>query len=140
MNTWILSLVSVVTVSALSLAGIVFLLVKPARLQKIIFVLVSFAVGGLFGDAFFHLLPESMNVLHNEVLIGGLIITGILVFFVLEKFILWRHDHHIQTETEMIIKPLGYMNLFADSFHNFIDGVLIGSSYMVSQQIGITTT
>ena len=140
MNIWILSLVSVIIVSALSLIGIVFLSVKPARLQKIIFILVSFAIGGLYGDAFLHLLPESMNILHNRVLIGGLIISGILVFFVLEKFILWRHEHHILSNVKTVIKPLGYINLFADSFHNFIDGVLIGSSYMVNLQIGITTT
>jgi zinc and cadmium transporter len=140
MISWIFSIVSVIIVSAISLIGIVFLSVKPARLQKIIFVLVSFAVGGLFGDAFLHLLPESFYILQNHVLIGELIIAGILVFFVLEKFILWRHKHHILTDTEPAIKPLGYMSILADGCHNIIDGVLIGSSYMVNPTLGLTTT
>jgi len=140
MNVWIYSIVSVIIVSVISLVGIAFLSVKPARLQKILLVLVSFAVGALFGDAFFHLLPESIETLQNHTLIGGLIIGGILAFFILEKFLLWRHDHRIQTDSETEIKPLGYMSLAADAFHNFIDGILIGSSYMVSPHLGLTTT
>jgi len=140
MEIWIFSIVSVIIVSAISLIGIAFLSIQPARLQKVVFILVSFAVGGLFGDAFFHLLPESIDSLKNHTLIGILIISGIMTFFVLEKFILWRHDHRIYPIPKEKIKPIGYINLIADSFHNFIDGILIASSFIVSPQIGIATT
>jgi zinc and cadmium transporter len=139
MNTWISAVLSTLLVSIVSLVGIGFLSMNQQRLQKIIFILVSFAVGALFGDAFFHLLPESIEMHQNPTLVGGLIIAGLLSFFTLEKFILWRHDHRIPHDHKTI-KPLGYMSLVADGFHNFIDGVLIGASYLVSPHIGITTT
>ena len=136
---WIQALISTILVSAVSLVGIAFLSMKQQRVQKIIFILVSFAVGGLFGDVFFHLLPESIELHQNPTLVGGLIIAGLLSFFSLEKFILWRHDHRIQHDHNTI-KPLGYMNLVADGFHNFTDGVLIGASYLINPQLGVTTT
>jgi zinc and cadmium transporter len=139
MSIWIQALLSTILVSIVSLVGIGFLSMNQQRLQKIIFILVSFAVGALFGDAFFHLLPESIEMHENPTLVGGLIIAGLLSFFSLEKFILWRHDHRIQHDHKTI-KPLGYMSLVADGFHNFIDGVLIGASYLVSPHLGITTT
>lgn len=140
MNIWILTLSSVIIVSVISFVGITFLIVKTVQLQKIIFVLVSFAVGALLGDTFFHLLPESIEKIKNPKLIGSLIITGLLTFFVLEKFLLWRHDHRISEINNSKIKPLGYISLAADGFHNFIDGILIGSSYMVSPELGTATT
>jgi zinc and cadmium transporter len=139
MIIWLFALISTLLVSIVSLAGIGFLSINPARLQKIVFILVSFAVGALFGDAFFHLLPESVETHDNPVLVGGLVMSGILAFFILEKIILWRHDHRLHNNNRQI-KPLGYMSLAADGFHNFIDGILIGASYLVSPDIGITTT
>ncbi len=139
MSIWTQALLSTILVSAVSLVGIAFLSMNQVRLQKIVFILVSFAVGALFGDAFFHLLPESMELNENPSFTGGLVVAGILAFFVLEKFILWRHDHRILHDPKTI-KPLGYMSLVADGFHNFIDGILIGASYLVSPHLGITTT
>jgi|WetSurMetagenome_2_1015567.scaffolds.fasta_scaffold08330_5 zinc and cadmium transporter len=139
MNIWLYALISTILVSIVSLTGIGFLSFNPARLQKIVFVLVSFAVGALFGDAFFHLLPESIETNNNSVLVGGFVMAGISAFFILEKIILWRHDHRLHNDDRKI-KPLGYMSLVADGFHNFIDGILIGASYLVSPDIGITTT
>jgi zinc and cadmium transporter len=139
MNIWIPALISTILVSVVSLVGIGFLPMNQARLQKIIFILVSFAVGALFGDAFFHLLPESIEMHNDPSLVGRLIIAGLLTFFILEKFILWRHDHRLQGHNHKI-KPFGYMSLLADAFHNFIDGVLIGASYLVSPNLGFTTT
>jgi zinc and cadmium transporter len=138
-SIWIQALISTILVSAVSLVGIAFLSMNQVRLQKIVFILVSFAVGALFGDAFFHLLPESIEMHQKPVLVGGLIIAGLLAFFILEKFILWRHDHRVQSDNHEI-KPLGYMSLVADGFHNFIDGILIGASFLVSPHLGITTT
>jgi len=67
-----------------------------------------------------------------------LILAGILVFFVLEKFICWRHCHIPTSKTHP--HPIALMNLIGDGFHNFIDGLLVAGSFMVSVPLGITTS
>ncbi len=100
--------------------------------------MVSLAVGGLFGDAFIHLLPESFERLGNKLQASLLVLAGIFAFFVLEKFLLWRHQHVLTSDHS--IHPVGYMNLLADGAHNFIDGVIIGASYAINLQVGVATT
>jgi zinc and cadmium transporter len=95
-------------------------------------------VGGLFGDAFIHLLPESFQELGTNLSVSLYVISGILIFFVLEKFLRWRHCHIPTSEEHM--HPLATINLVGDAVHNLIDGMLVGASYMVSLPIGIATT
>jgi zinc and cadmium transporter len=137
MSVWGYSIGSVVIVSLISLVGIMALLLNK-DVKKITFLLVSFAVGGLFGDAFIHLLPESFEQIDNKVEIAILILAGILIFFVLEKFLRWRHYH--LSETEQHIQPVVTMNLVGDAVHNLIDGMVIGASYLISVPLGLTTT
>jgi zinc and cadmium transporter len=135
---WFYSLVSVVLVSLLSLIGIAFISISEQRLKRIIFVMVSLAVGSLFGDAFIHLLPQSFEKFHAKVEASLWVLAGIFLFFILEKFLLWRHQHVL--ESDHPIHPVGYMNLLADGVHNFIDGTIIAASYLVSLPVGIATT
>lgn len=137
-DIWINVLVSTLIVSVASFAGALFLAFKIKLLQKIVFVLVSFAVGALFGNAFFILIPESQEMLDNNFLIGLLIIGGILLMFIIEKLIHWHHNHNVEEIKKE--SPLGYISLFTDGLHNFIDGILIASSWMVSPEIGLATT
>jgi zinc and cadmium transporter len=137
MSVWGYSIGSVVVVSLISLIGIMALLLNK-DVKKITFLLVSFAVGGLFGDAFIHLLPESFEQIDNKVEIAILILVGILIFFVLEKFLRWRHYH--LSENEQHIQPVVTMNLVGDAVHNLIDGMVIGASYLISIPLGFTTT
>jgi zinc and cadmium transporter len=122
----------------LSLIGLAFISVGEEKLKRIIFIMVSLAVGGLFGDAFIHLLPESFERIGSKLQASLFVLAGIFAFFVLEKFLLWRHQHVL--ESDHPIHPVGYMNLLADGAHNFIDGVIIGASYDVSLHVGIATT
>ncbi len=138
MKLWFYTVLSVLLVSVFSLVGIFFLSLKGAKLQRILLFLVSFAVGALFGDAFIHLLPEAFERIGINLFASLLIVSGILVFFILEKFVRWRHCH-IPTSIGHP-HPVVFMNLFGDGAHNFIDGLLIGASYSVSFQIGIATT
>ena len=124
--------------SLLSLIGLAFISVGEKKLKRIIFFMVSLAVGGLFGDAFIHLLPESFERIGSKLQASVFVLAGIFAFFVLEKFLLWRHQHVL--ESDHPIHPVGYMNLLADGAHNFIDGVIIGASYDVSLHVGIATT
>jgi zinc and cadmium transporter len=135
LRTWILGLVSVGIVSLLSLIGVVTLVLRQGALRQILPLLVSFAVGGLLGDAFIHLLPEAFRTSGFGLATSGSAIGGILVFFVLEKFVRWRHCH--EPDCEEHTKPLVVMNLVGDAAHNLIDGMLIGASYLVSVPIGI---
>jgi zinc and cadmium transporter len=129
---------SVVIVSLLSLVGIFTLSLNRDRLTKVLIFLVAFAVGALFGDVFIHLLPESFEKIGANLTTSLLVIGGFLVFFMLEKFIRWRHVGGGAQEQR--VKPVVAMNLIGDAAHNLIDGMLIAASYMVSVPIGITTT
>jgi zinc and cadmium transporter len=134
---WFYSLLSVFIVSCISLVGMLTLAVKEKTLNKILLYFVSFSVGGLLGDAFIHLLPESIE-LNNGLYLSFYILLGLVVSFIVEKFIQWRHCH-IPTSREHP-HPLAVMNLIGDSVHNFIDGLIIGASYLTSIQLGIATT
>lgn len=135
---WVYALGSVIVVSIISLAGVLFLTVDRARLQRILLFLVSFAIGGLTGDAFIHLIPQAFEELGTELSTSLFIILGMLTFFGVERFIRWRHCH-IPT-SEHHVHPVATLNIIGDGVHNFIDGILIGATYMVSVPIGITTT
>ncbi len=135
---WFYSLASVALVSLLSLLGILFISVGEARLKRVIFVMVSLAVGSLFGDAFIHLLPESFEKSGARLETSLYVLAGFFAFFILEKFLLWRHQHLLASDHP--IRAVGYMNLLADALHNFIDGTIIGASYLVSLPVGIATT
>lgn len=136
MNSLFYSLISAVIVSLISLIGIIFLTFK-IRTSKIVEILVGFATGALFGDAFLHLLPESIKILEFPFL-GILILIGIFLFFILEEFICWRHCH-IET-SEMHSHPVAFMNLIGDVLHNFFDGLAIGISFLTNFYLGLTTT
>ena len=95
-------------------------------------------MGGLFGDAFIHLIPEAIEESGFGMSTSLLILLGILFSFVVEKFLQWRHCH-IPTSSEHP-HSFAYMNLFGDAVHNLIDGLIVGGSYLVSIPIGISTT
>jgi len=135
---WVYTFISVGIVSAISLVGVFFLSMREERLRRILHWLVSFAVGALFGDAFIHLLPESFEAAGPGITVPLLAISGILLFFVLEKFMLWRHCH-VPTSAHHP-HPVVAMNLIGDGIHNLLDGMIIGAGYQVSPALGLSTT
>lgn len=137
---WIYALLSVSAVSAISLVGIATISLSERRLRQMIFVAVSMAAGAMFGDAFIHILPESFASHNRSSKTATFVLIGILTFFVLEKFLRWRHAHEIYERRERTIQPVGYLNLFADATHNLIDGMLVGSAYSVGFSVGLATT
>lgn len=132
------TLLSVIIVSLISFVGVLTLVMKKELLSKSIFILVSLAVGALLGDVFVHIIPEAYEELNNPLLISLTLIGGILLFFILEKVLHWHH--HTTEHAEEHPHPVGNMVLIGDGVHNFIDGVLIAASYMVSIEIGVATT
>ena len=138
MTIYIYAFVSVIIVSLVSLIGIFSLSLKEEIVKKYISLFISLAVGALLGDAFIHLIPEAFRNSPNSTIASLLIVSGILIFFIIEKFLHWHH-HEDDTEKKHIY-PVGKLLLFTDSFHNLIDGIIIGVSFLVSIPIGIATT
>jgi len=136
-EVWFYSLLSVFLVSAISLIGVFTLAIKDTTLTKILLYFVSFSAGALLGDAFIHLLPEATEN-GFTVQISLAILFGILFSFIVEKVVHWRHCHMPVTKDHP--HSFAYMNLFGDGVHNFIDGLIIGASYLASIPVGIATT
>ncbi|UCG71187.1 MAG: ZIP family metal transporter [Thermoplasmata archaeon] len=135
---WMFTLASVVLVSVISLIGILTLSIKESILKKIMILFVSFSAGALLGDAFIHLLPEVVEEHGFGLNISLFALSGILIFFVLEKLIYWRHCHILTSEEH--VHTFTYMNLIGDGVHNFIDGMIIAGSFMISISLGLATT
>jgi zinc and cadmium transporter len=144
--TWLLSLASVVLVSLVSLIGLATLSMSPVRIRRLARFFVSFAVGALLGDAFIHLVPRTFaNGGPDGPPLGPslLILGGLMVFFVVEKLL--RHGHAGGPEPAgpdaVASRPeLAAINVLGDVIHNFIDGVLIGASYLAGPSLGLATT
>lgn len=132
------TLLSVALISLISLIGVFTLSLNEKFLKKVLLYLVSFSAGALFGDTFIHLLPEIMEQSKFTLHISLVILLGIVFSFVIEKILQWRHCH-IPTSKEHA-HSFAYMNLLGDSVHNFIDGLIIGGSYVANIQVGIATT
>lgn len=138
MITWIYTLSAVFIVSLISFVGIFTISLRIDLLKKVLLFFVSLSAGALLGGAFFHLIPEAAKELGIGLRLSAYILSGILVFFAMEKIICWRHCH-IPTSEEHP-HPFAFMNLIGDAFHNFIDGMIIAGSFLVSVPLGITTT
>ena len=127
-----------ILVSLISLVGVFSLSIREDILKKYINFFISLAIGALLGDAFIHIIPEALKSNLGVQFASILIIVGILFFFIIEKFIHWHH--HGEDKDKEHIHPVGKLILFTDGFHNLIDGVIIGASFLVSIPIGIATT
>ncbi|MAG37801.1 ZIP family metal transporter [Candidatus Pacearchaeota archaeon] len=140
-DVWVYSIVSVLIVSLMSLVGIFALSIEPKKLRKVLIYIISFSAGALFGDAFLHLLPETVEKVGFGANVGLYFLLGIVIFFVLEKGIHWQHCHgHLTDETGEHVHAFAYTNLVGDGLHNFLDGIIIAASYLISMPAGIATT
>jgi len=157
-EVWVYAIGSVVLVSLISFIGLFLFYWKSRKVRSVLIYFIAFSVGALLGDAFIHLLPEIIGKVGFTFLISIYIILGIVVSFIVEKIIHWRH-HHVSQRGNITMKEhehhrkhhhkhshhsmqesFAWMNLFGDGVHNFIDGLIIGASYLVSIPVGIATT
>jgi zinc and cadmium transporter len=115
--------------------AVMFLFFKKETLSKITMFLVSLSAGALIGGAFLHLLPEAAEKTEPEKLFF-VVLSSFVGFFLIEKLFHWRHCHKENCE----IHTFGYMNLVGDLIHNFIDGLVIASVFLVDFKLGIITT
>jgi zinc and cadmium transporter len=110
--------------------------------------LISYAIGALLGAAFLEVLPEAVEASSSPSVAAATILAGILAFFVLEKLVLWRHCHdegceahdgHDSPNHHTDHGRTGLMILIGDTFHNFVDGVLIAAAFLQSITLGVVT-
>tara|TARA_Y100000310_G_C20687305_1_gene819908 strand:+ start:2627 stop:3472 length:846 start_codon:yes stop_codon:yes gene_type:complete len=167
LSIWFYAIGSVILVSLISLIGLSFLAFPKRQIpSNILLLLVSLSVGTLMGGAFLHLLPEAVEANGFDLSISLAVLSGFVVFYILETFVHLHHedfpiglakkrnkkksikkDTHSHAENSHAIRHhhhhayhLGIMNLVGDGLHNFIDGLVIAGSYFVSVPIGIATT
>jgi len=124
------------SVGSVALAGLL-LLVKKDTLEKISTILLYLAGGTLLGAAFLGMLPKALLLMDIQKVLS-IVMFGILFFFILEKFILWRTCHLEGCERH--IKAVAPMILIGDAFHNAIDGIIIATSFLTSIELGIFVT
>lgn len=125
-------------VSFVSLVGL-FSVLLAKRLQiRLQFYFISFAAGAFLANSFLQLIPEAYEEIGDLSLVLILVLVGIVIFFLIEKFICWRHCHI--TNEPKHKHSLAYMNIFGDLIHNFLDGMAIGASFLISFFTGLKTT
>src|SRR3989304_8239172 len=118
----------------------IILLSREKFALKISHFLASFAAGVLLGSAFFDLLPEALHEGQEQGIdIFLWTLVGIVIFFLTERSIHWFHHHeeyHDGKETKTTLPLI----IFGDTMHNFLDGIIIAATFMVSIPLGITTS
>ena len=119
----------------IALVGAASLLLSKKSLEKILLILVAFSAGALLSGAFFHLLAESIEKTNvNDAF--SYAILGFIGFFLMEKFLFWHHCHKGHCD----VHPVSHLILYGDGLHNFIDGLVIAASFIVSIPFGIITS
>lgn len=148
--TWIIAASLLGGVLSLLFAAMLALNTRASWLSM----LVSYAIGALLGAAFLNTLPEAFELSEDPMQVTVTVLIGILIFFILEKLVLWRHCHIEDCEAHDPLHSLaatvthhqhdhgrsGMMIIVGDTFHNFVDGILIAAAFMVDVQLGIVTS
>ncbi len=112
--------------------------------------LISYAIGALLGAVFLEILPHAFSLTKNMESMAATVLFGILLFFVLEKLVLWRHCHGEECEAHAVTHDhdhthghdhgrSGMMITIGDTFHNFVDGILIAAAFMTDFKLGAVT-
>ena len=151
------------------LAASLFLLLPKVQRTRALPAMVSFAIGALLGAAFLAVLPHALAApgVRDMHAITGTVLAGLLGFFLLEKLVLWRHCHSHECEihgstsvaggrmpgatevhgtetrvshpTASNASAAGYLVLFGDGVHNFVDGILIAAAFLTDVHLGVVT-
>lgn len=128
--------ISTFSIALIAFVGVFTLALNERILNEILLILVSLSAGALMGGAFIHLLPEAIEKTEEATDAFTFVLIGFILFFILEKVLHWRHCHKGKCD----VHTFHYMNLIGDSIHNFIDGLIIAASFVISVPFGFTTT
>ncbi len=168
MDVFLYILISTFLISLIAFIGAVILFLKEEFLDKILLILVSFSAGALIGSAFLHLIPEAIEKAGAEdpaiLKIFLFLLFGFCAFFILENSIKWHHHHAKehpeiypdQSDSPQVVSGkqldnringkayneaahFSYLILISDCVHNFIDGLIIAGSFIISIPLGFVT-
>lgn len=131
---WIV--LSGVLMSAIALVGAVTLVLKQSTLQRILLPLVALSAGSLIGGAFFHMIPAGFESLQDISVVGFLVVSGFVAFFVLEQLLHWHHCHRAEADCR---RPLTYLVLVGDAVHNFLGGLAIAGTFLIDIRLGVVS-
>lgn len=135
MLLWIITFSALCSVGAV--AGSALFLLFPENIRKILVPgLISYATGTLLGAAFLCMIPAALK-LAPAIDVTTAVLSGMVLFFVLEKLVLWRHCHDNACEAHGRAAPL---ILVGDAVHNFVDGVVIATAFLTSIPLGVATS
>ncbi|TAL50788.1 ZIP family metal transporter [Patescibacteria group bacterium] len=141
--TFISILIATSLIALLSLSGIIILTTLKKHVHADMLALVALSAGAMLGNAFFHLLPEAIELSEEGLIalftIMLLIVGSFVASFLFEQFFSWHHCHNTD-RCEPTEKPFAHLVLYSDAIHNFIDGLIIAASFSVSPALGIATT
>ena len=118
------------------LTASIFLLLGDSLRVRLVPWFITYAVGTLLGVALLALLPEALAHLDPNRALATLL-GGVLVFFLLEKLVIWRHCHSAN-ECE-VHSSAASLVIVGDAFHTFVDGAVIAAAVVTSVPLGITT-
>ncbi len=119
-----------------AVAGASTVLLFSERRRTLVSSLVSYATGTLLGSAFLGMIPKALDR-SSPVFVSATLLIGILLFFLLEKLVIWRHCHEENCETHTRAGPL---ILIGDAFHNFVDGTVIAAAFLSDINLGLVTS
>jgi len=132
---WIILFSILGSIGAIAGAGVMLLFPDGTR-KTLLPYLISYATGTLLGAAFLGMIPKALQHA-TPMAISGTILAGIVLFFTLEKVVIWRHCHDEDCEIHSSSGPL---ILIGDAFHNFVDGFVITAAFLTSIPLGITAS
>jgi zinc and cadmium transporter len=133
--TWIIVFSMLGSVGAIAGAALLLLFQEGTR-KTLLPCLLSYAIGTLLGAAFLGMIPNALQQ-NTALAISATVLAGIVIFFVLEKIIIWRHCHEAECEVHGAAGPL---ILIGDAFHNFVDGFVIAAAFLTSVPLGIVAS
>jgi zinc and cadmium transporter len=135
MLPWIVGFSILGSIGAVAVAAVLLLFPERAR-KKLVPFLISYATGTLLGAAFLGMIPAGLERAPAAAVMAT-VLAGVVLFFVLEKLVLWRHCHDAECNVHGRAAPL---ILIGDAFHNFVDGVVIAAAFLASIPIGIAAS
>ena len=133
MSNLLWSILAVIIISLLSFVGALSFFIKEKVLHRILFYTIAFAAGTMIGASMFHLLPDVLSQGIDPLTAFIYVIVGFVAFFVLEKYLHWRHCHEDDCETH---KHIGWINFIGNSIHNMIDGMIIFGAFAAGPALG----
>ncbi len=126
--------------SFLGLIGGVVLLWREKLARRLSDFFISFAAGALLGAAFFDLLPEALELSEPSQAAWLMVLISIIIFSITERLLVWHHHHEDHyKEHPKATKPYGPLVIAGDSIHNFIDGIVIAATFLISIPLGFIT-